>query len=102
MASATASPIARPSESRTAELLQNLTEIRERVRSASNEQITRAPTLVAVSKYKPAADILACYDNGQRDYGENYVQELIDKAEAVRCSFDVLRAASRALNHSNL
>ncbi len=36
-------------------------------------------TLVAVSKTKPAADILALYDLGQRDFGENYVQELLQK-----------------------
>ncbi|HVX50967.1 MAG TPA: YggS family pyridoxal phosphate-dependent enzyme [Chitinophagaceae bacterium] len=35
--------------------------------------------LVAVSKTKPAEDILALYDAGQRDFGENYVQELVDK-----------------------
>jgi pyridoxal phosphate enzyme (YggS family) len=35
--------------------------------------------LVAVSKTKPAADILALFAMGQRDFGENYVQELIDK-----------------------
>jgi len=36
-------------------------------------------TLVAVSKTKPAEDIQTLYDLGQRDFGENYVQELIDK-----------------------
>jgi pyridoxal phosphate enzyme (YggS family) len=36
-------------------------------------------TLVAVSKTKPAADIQALYDLGQRDFGENYVQELAEK-----------------------
>ncbi|HVX26259.1 MAG TPA: YggS family pyridoxal phosphate-dependent enzyme [Parafilimonas sp.] len=36
-------------------------------------------TLVAVSKTKPVEDILALYDLGQRDFGENYVQELIEK-----------------------
>jgi pyridoxal phosphate enzyme (YggS family) len=35
--------------------------------------------LVAVSKTKPVEDIKALYDLGQRDFGENYVQELIDK-----------------------
>lgn len=35
--------------------------------------------LVAVSKTKPAADILALYHMGQRDFGENYVQELVEK-----------------------
>jgi pyridoxal phosphate enzyme (YggS family) len=36
-------------------------------------------TLVAVSKTKPAEDIQALYDLGQRDFGENYVQELVNK-----------------------
>ena len=36
-------------------------------------------TLVAVSKIKPAADIQKMYDMGQRDFGENYVQELVEK-----------------------
>src|SRR6476620_6313840 len=36
-------------------------------------------TLVAVSKTKPLEDIKALYDLGQRDFGENYVQELVDK-----------------------
>lgn len=40
-------------------------------------------TLVAVSKTKPAADIQALYDLGQRDFGENYVQELTEKAPAL-------------------
>lgn len=35
--------------------------------------------LVAVSKTKPVEDILALYELGQRDFGENYVQELVDK-----------------------
>ena len=35
--------------------------------------------LVAVSKTKPIEDIKALYDLGQRDFGENYVQELVDK-----------------------
>jgi pyridoxal phosphate enzyme (YggS family) len=38
-------------------------------------------TLVAVSKTKPVEDIQALYDLGQRDFGENYVQELVDKYE---------------------
>ena len=38
------------------------------------------PRLVAVSKTKPAAAVLDAYAAGQRHFGENYVQELIDKA----------------------
>jgi pyridoxal phosphate enzyme (YggS family) len=36
-------------------------------------------TLVAVSKLKPAEDIKVLYDLGQKDFGENYVQELVEK-----------------------
>ena len=38
-------------------------------------------TLVAVSKTKPNTDILEAYDAGQRIFGENYVQELVEKQE---------------------
>jgi PLP dependent protein len=40
-------------------------------------------TLVAVSKTKPAEDIQALYHLGQRHFGENYVQELVSKQEAL-------------------
>jgi len=36
-------------------------------------------TLVAVSKTKPVEAILELYQMGQRDFGENYVQELLEK-----------------------
>lgn len=36
-------------------------------------------TLVAVSKTKPVADLQELYELGQRDFGENYVQELVEK-----------------------
>jgi PLP dependent protein len=39
----------------------------------------RKVTLVAVSKTKPVSDILALYELGHRDFGENYVQELTEK-----------------------
>lgn len=39
--------------------------------------------LVAVSKTKPVEDIEALYRLGQRDFGENYVQELVDKQSAL-------------------
>ncbi len=46
----------------------------------SSELRSNGVTLVAVSKTKPASDILQLYELGQRDFGENYVQELVDKA----------------------
>ncbi len=36
-------------------------------------------TLVAVSKTKPNQLIIEAYNAGQKDFGENYVQELVDK-----------------------
>lgn len=38
-------------------------------------------TLVAVSKTKPVSDILEAYNAGQRVFGENYVQELVEKQD---------------------
>ncbi|KAK1154140.1 pyridoxal phosphate homeostasis protein [Acipenser oxyrinchus oxyrinchus] len=38
------------------------------------------PRLVAVSKTKPAEMVLEAYKQGQRNFGENYVQELLEKA----------------------
>ncbi|WP_308446468.1 YggS family pyridoxal phosphate-dependent enzyme [Chitinimonas sp. BJYL2] len=46
----------------------------------------RAPgecTLLAVSKTFPAETVRAAYAAGQRAFGENYVQELVDKTEAL-------------------
>lgn len=40
-------------------------------------------TLVAVSKKKPEASILEAYEAGQRDFGENYIQELCAKAPSL-------------------
>jgi PLP dependent protein len=45
-----------------------------------NELVKSNTTLVAVSKTKPASDILELYNLGQRDFGENYVQEMAEKA----------------------
>ncbi len=39
--------------------------------------------LIAVSKTKPVEDIMEAYNVGVRDFGENYVQELIEKQNAL-------------------
>jgi PLP dependent protein len=44
-----------------------------------NELNGKGLTLVAVSKTKPAEDIWELYNMGQKDFGENYVQELVEK-----------------------
>lgn len=41
-------------------------------------------TLVAVSKTKPIEDIQEAYEAGQRVFGENMVQELVDKYEKLQ------------------
>ena len=40
-------------------------------------------TLVAVSKTKPISDLLEAYDTGQRIFGENKIQEMAAKFEAL-------------------
>lgn len=48
--------------------------------SQLKERIPPAVCLVAVSKTQPAAAIEELYRLGHRDFGENYVQELLEKA----------------------
>ena len=51
----------------------------EKYKKLSAEMLANNVALVAVSKLKPVEDIQELYDLGQRDFGENYVQELMDK-----------------------
>lgn len=46
-------------------------------------EIPKDVTLVAVSKTKPIELIMESYEVGQRDFGENKVQELVAKKEAM-------------------
>lgn len=48
-----------------------------------DELSAKGVTLVAVSKTKPAGEIAELYELGHRDFGENYVQELVAKAAAL-------------------
>jgi len=63
-------------------LQQNLRDVETRVSTAvrESERELGSVTLIAVSKTKPASAIQELYDVGQRDFGENYFQELCDKA----------------------
>ena len=73
-------------DAESTELLTNLTTIRARVTAAA-VQAGRDPstvTLVAVSKTKPMAAIEAAYHAGQRDFGENRLEELWPKVEAAQ------------------
>lgn len=44
------------------------------------EEIPSSVTLIAVSKTKPVSDISVAYAAGQRHFGENKVQEMVEKA----------------------
>lgn len=63
-----------------------LAQVQARIESSAR-QSGRDPAsvrLVAVSKTQPAEAVREAYAAGQRDFGENYVQELVQKAEALR------------------
>ncbi len=55
----------------------------EAYKKIQEELADRHVALVAVSKTKPTEDVAALYELGQRDFGENYVQELVDKETAL-------------------
>ncbi|HYP91002.1 MAG TPA: YggS family pyridoxal phosphate-dependent enzyme [Polyangiaceae bacterium] len=64
------------------QVVQGLNRVREQLARAL-ESCGRAPDaarLIAVSKFQPASAIRVAYAAGQRDFGENYVQELEQKA----------------------
>jgi pyridoxal phosphate enzyme (YggS family) len=63
-----------------------LAQINERIRAAA-EKAGRNPAsvrLVAVSKTRPAADVIAAFQAGQTVFGENYIQELVPKLTEVQ------------------
>ena len=66
-------------------IAERIAAVRERIDRAARRagRDPDAVTLIAVSKIKPAADVLAAYEAGQRDFGENYVQEFRAKAAAL-------------------
>jgi pyridoxal phosphate enzyme (YggS family) len=55
--------------------------IADNIKSLKNETTGKKVSLVAVSKTKPVEDIKQAYDAGQRLFGENMVQELLEKHE---------------------
>ncbi len=63
------------------DIAHNLRQVLAQIATAaqSTESNNAAPRLVAVSKFMPAASVRACFAAGQRAFGENYVQEAIEK-----------------------
>ena len=64
---------------------ENLEAVRDRIRRACERSGRSADsvTLVAVSKTKPVELMMEAYDAGVRDFGENKVQEMLSKMEAM-------------------
>ena len=59
---------------------ENLEKVRKAVEASEKRSHKEGKvTLIAVSKTKPAQMIREAYDAGQRDFGENRVQEIVDK-----------------------
>src|SRR5258708_5027000 len=57
--------------------------IADNIKSLKNETDTINVKLIAVSKTKSVEEIKEAYDAGQRLFGENMVQELVDKYETL-------------------
>ncbi|KAL4803942.1 hypothetical protein BDV18DRAFT_143512 [Aspergillus unguis] len=76
------------SPARAAALVSQLSAVTTRIQTvSSNAARTTTPRLVAVSKLKPASDILALHDPPtQTHFGENYLQELQEKARLLPTS----------------
>ncbi len=67
------------------QIKENLANVRRNIQAAC-ETAGRNPetvTLIAVSKTKPLKFLLEAYEAGVRDFGENKVQEIVEKAPAM-------------------
>ena len=64
---------------------EHLKEVRERIEAACRRagRNPREVTLIAVSKTKPAQMVQEAYEAGARDFGENKVQEILEKKPAL-------------------
>ncbi|MFL1011413.1 YggS family pyridoxal phosphate-dependent enzyme [Flavisericum labens] len=56
--------------------------IQENLKKIKSE-LPKHVTLVAVSKTKPVTDIMEAYDSGHRVFGENKIQEMVEKYEVM-------------------
>lgn len=70
----------------------NLLNVEKRINDAAHAAKREANliTLLAVSKTKPVSDIVTAYNYGHRHFGENYVQEAVEKIKALSDKNDIL------------
>jgi PLP dependent protein len=68
-----------------ASIVENLQQVGARIRAACDaaQRSVQSVTLLAVSKTFPAAAVREAHAAGQRAFGENYVQEALDKIAAL-------------------
>jgi len=74
------------SHSNKIQIADNLAKIKRNIEEF-NQKYQRKPNsvrLLAVSKTKPAADILSAFNAGQTCFGENYLQEALNKIQVLR------------------
>jgi hypothetical protein len=70
----------------------NIARINEQIEQAARA-CKRDPNLIqllAVSKTKPVSDIVSAYECGHRNFGENYVQEAVEKIQQMTDYSDIL------------
>jgi len=92
---------------------EQLERVRQRIAAAATAcgRAVSEVRLLAVSKTKPVSAIREAYAEGQRDFGENYLQELVRKAEELSDLSDIrwhmighlqTNKAKLAVRHSSL
>ncbi|CAC9592426.1 Hypothetical protein YggS, proline synthase co-transcribed bacterial homolog PROSC [Bathymodiolus heckerae thiotrophic gill symbiont] len=62
-------------------IAENLKDVQDRINTVDTKNQV---TLIAVSKTKPASDLQQAINAGQRHFGENYLQEALEKIEALK------------------
>ncbi|WP_420600815.1 YggS family pyridoxal phosphate-dependent enzyme [Neptuniibacter sp.] len=64
----------------------NLVRVRSHIQASAlkNKRSAQNVTLLAVSKTQPAENLRIAFNEGQRDFGENYLQEALEKIEALK------------------
>ncbi len=85
-------------QTRAAAITGAIREIRDSIRQAelSYDRHQDSVSLLAVSKTRPASDIVAAIDAGQLEFGENYVDEGVGKIQDINASLP--QAVSRTLH----
>lgn len=67
-------------------IAENLAQVREQINSYAykSDRSANDICLLAVSKTRPVEDLRTVYTEGQRDFGENYLQDAMEKIEVLQ------------------